>query len=101
MKNLCAFPSEEISVPLCKVIYIDDERVKLVQQYAFFLLQMKSFPLPCGKACTSFADMNLYKFLLSHQISVLLYLTPGDILAELYKKIVKVTIICEVVNTDG
>ena len=83
MKNLGAFPSEEISVPLCEAIHIDYERVKLAQQYEFFLLQMKLFPLHCGKACTYFADMNLYKSLLSHQISVLFYLTPGDTLAQL------------------
>ena len=44
---------------------------KLVLWHAFFLFQMKL----CPQNCLIFADMNLRKFLLSHQIAVLFYWT--------------------------
>ena len=49
-----------------------------------FLFQMKL----CPQKCLIFADMNLRKFLLSHQIAVLFYWTVGGTHKQLDKNIV-------------
>ena len=52
---------------------------------------MHSFPFQtklCPQKCLNFADMNLRKFLFSHQIAVLFYWTLGDTHEQLDKNIV-------------
>ena len=59
---------------LCKVSK-GDEKMKW---HAFLSSLDKIVSTPLGKAYTYFADVNLWKFLLSHQIAVLIYLTLED-----------------------
>ena len=90
VKNLGAFPSEEISVPLCKAIHTDDKRVKLVQQYAFFLLQMNHF------------HVEKHALVLLIWICTSSYCYINTQLHSYRQEIVKVIIIiCKVVNTGG
>ena len=52
-----------------------------------FPFQLKVCPLH-WENCLYFAGMNLYKFLLSHQVTIIFCLTPGDTHEQLDKKIV-------------
>ena len=82
MKNLGAFHG--VKIPrLLKLLPVKLSKEEVSAMACIFFTSRWNLSTSLGKV---FADMNLYKFLLSHQITVHFYLTLGG--TQLDKKIV-------------